>query len=314
MVSASRFRPWIFRVVQVAVAVGLLAVVWQFADGGGALELLLGANPVLLIAATGLLTLQIVLSALRWQITARQLGITLPGRVAVREYYLAQLINQSLPGGVLGDAGRAVRSRHQAGMLASAQAVIVERLAGQIGLVIVMAAAFLVTLTIPGGLDWPGWLAITVGVGLLVVFLLPLLLGGLIRVLPQKVKAFLRELERSALHALADRAVIWSQLLLSLATAAINITGFAVCGWALGVDLSWGVAFALVPLVLFTMLVPITVSGWGVREAVAATLFPLASLSPAEGLATSVAFGVVLLVTSLPGLWFLRANRSREVG
>lgn len=306
-----RWSPWILRITQVAVAVALLVLVWQLADGGNALELLAGANPAFLIAATALLSLQIVLSALRWQITAGQLGIVLTPRVAIGEYYLAQVINQSLPGGVLGDAGRAVRSRQQAGMLASAQAVIVERIAGQIGLLLVLMGAFLVTLSVPGGLEWPGWLAAILASAFAVLLVAPVIIGGVGRFLPSRWRDFLRELWRSAARALFDPSVRWSQLALSLATAVVNITGFAACGWALGIDLDWGAALALVPLVLFTMLVPLTISGWGFREAAAIALFPLVGLSPAEGLAMSVAFGLVLIVTALPGLFFLRASRSR---
>jgi glycosyltransferase 2 family protein len=309
-----RLSPWILRIVQVAVALGLLSLVWQVADGGDALQILSHAHPVLLLSASALLTLQIFLSALRWQITARPLGIQLRPSVALREYYLAQILNQSLPGGVLGDAGRAVRSRTHAGMLASAQAVILERLAGQLGLVFVLAGAFVITWSVPGGLEWPRWLAGAVGVGLLGVLLAPLFLGGLARVLPRRSRDFLQGLGRSARLALTHPSVRWSQLALSLATALLNITGFVVCAWALGIEVSWGASLALVPLILFTMLVPITVSGWGVREAATVALFPLMGLSPAEGLATSVAFGLVLIVTSLPGLWFLRSRKASKIG
>jgi hypothetical protein len=61
----------------------------------------------------------------------------------VREYYLAQIVNQSLPGGMIGDAGRAVRARAQAGLLAAGQAVVFERLAGQIAMFLALAVAFL---------------------------------------------------------------------------------------------------------------------------------------------------------------------------
>ena len=66
------------------------------------------------------------------------------------------------------------------------------------------------------------------------------------------------------------------------------------------------------PLILLTMLIPVTISGWGLREAAAAALLPLAGFVASEGLATSVAFGLVLLATSLPGIFF--ATRSPGTG
>ncbi len=312
-VMLSRPRAWITRVAQGAVGIGLLALVWQLADGGQAIEILVRANIFWILAAIAVLSLQIALSSWRWRITAWQLGISLTPGIALREYYLSQIINQSLPGGVVGDASRAVRAKNHTGMLASVQAVLLERVMGQIGLLLVFTAAFLVTLVMSGGLDWPGWLASTIGVAIVAVIAVPIVFGGIVRVLPPRPREFLINLERSAVRAVFHPSVLWSHLGLSLTTAMTNISGFVFCAWALDVPLGFGVALAVVPLALFTMLIPVTVSGWGLREGAAVALFPLAGLGAAEGLATSVAFGLVLIVIALPGLWFLRTARARAI-
>ena len=54
-------------------------------------------------------------------------------------------------------------------------------------------------------------------------------------------------------------------------------------------------------LLLGWMLVPLTIGGWGLREGTAAALFPLVGGSGEAGLAASIAFGLVLLASSLPG-------------
>ena len=61
----------------------------------------------------------------------------------------------------------------------------------------------------------------------------------------------------------------------------------------------------LVPLVapvLMAMLIPITVAGWGVREGAAAALWGLVGLTPEDGVAISVAYGLLVLVSSAPGV------------
>lgn len=291
---------------QATVTVGVLVVVWRFANGSDALTLLVSANPGWILTAIAVLSLQIVVSALRWKITARQLGITIPVRRAVGEYYLSQIVNQTLPGGVIGDAARAVRLRSQAGLVPSVQAVVLERLSGQMGLVLVLAGAFLLSRVFPGGTMWPGWLQISISVFVLGAFAAPALFSGLKRLLPARAQHGARAWEEAALRSLFHQKVRWTQLGLSLATAMLNIAGFVLCTWALGIEFDVLTALVLVPLVLFTMLIPITISGWGLREGAAAALFPLASLSPAEGLAASVAFGVVLVVIALPGLFVMR--------
>ncbi|MEE4362111.1 MAG: lysylphosphatidylglycerol synthase transmembrane domain-containing protein [Pseudomonadales bacterium] len=299
-------RPLV-RAAQIAVALCLLVLLWTVSDGAAALGHLAGAHPGWLAAALVTLTAQTVLSALRWRLTAGQLGITLGRGTALKEYYLAQIVNQALPGGVLGDAGRAVRARAQAGLVASSQAVLLERLAGQIALFILFGAAVAGTLVVSGGFDWPAGLLAPVALFLCAGFGLVLLLGwvGPRAVGPGRPIALGRPLTGFAAafqQAVAAPEVRMRQALMSLGTALCTIAAFAFCAAAVGVVLPPATALVLVPLILFTMLIPVTVSGWGLREGAAVALFPLAGATAAEGLAASVAFGLAFLVATLPGL------------
>ena len=49
------------------------------------------------------------------------------------------------------------------------------------------------------------------------------------------------------------------------------------------------------------MTLPVNIGGWGPREGVAAWAFAAAGLGPSLGVATAVAYGVMVLVASLPG-------------
>lgn len=294
-------RSWLIRTAQIAVAIAIIALLFNLIDGREALRKLAGAQPLWLMAAFAALTLQTVLSALRWQLTASRLGITFDAGHAIREYYLSQVVNQSLPGGMVGDAGRAVRARNQAGLLRSSQAVIFERLAGQVAMFLMMSCAFLTTWLSPGGLDWPHWVAVTVGL---------LVAGGLAVIaavwagahLPGAAGRLVTGLHDALDVALLSRSVLPQQAALSFATATCNLAAFAFCAIAIGAPLPLVGIFALVPLILFTMLIPISVSGWGLREGAAAALFPLVGATATQGFAASLAFGLVFIAAVLPGL------------
>ncbi|HKK36294.1 MAG TPA: lysylphosphatidylglycerol synthase transmembrane domain-containing protein [Paracoccaceae bacterium] len=290
------------RLLQVVVAAGLLALLWRMVDGAAALEHLAGARPGWLLAAVAALTAQTMLSALRWRLTAGRLGIAIGRWTAVREYYLGQIVNQTLPGGVLGDAGRAMRSRRDAGLLAAGQAVAFERLAGQVALGLLFAAAVAGTLAVPGGFDWPGWLLTPVllaigGAGAVV----PVLMLAGAR-LPGRLGRAVGEPARAFMRATWSPGVRARQAGLSLGAASCNVVAFACCASAIGVTLPPATALALVPPILFTMLIPVTVSGWGLREGAAVALLPLAGASASEGMAASVAFGLAVLAAALPGV------------
>ena len=306
---------WIIRLLQVAIALGLLVLIWRSADGPEAARSLVSADWRWLLLAVLALSLQTVLSALRWRLTARQLGIRLGARQAIGEYYLSQVVNQSLPGGMIGDAGRAVRSRSQAGLVAAGQAVVFERLAGQIAMFATLTVAFLATLAVPGGFEWPSWLLAPVAILVAAGLCLPVLAQAA-TYLPGAAGRALRQV-RGALHAaLAARPALAGQIVLSLGTTLCNLAAFAFCARAVGVDLGLAATAALVPLILFTMLIPISISGWGLREGAAATLLPVAGATASGGLAASVAFGLAFIAAVLPGflfLWFGQRAEARQI-
>ena len=55
-------------------------------------------------------------------------------------------------------------------------------------------------------------------------------------------------------------------------------------------------------MVLVASALPLSVAGWGPREGAAAWIFGAAGLGTETGLSVAVAFGVVSLVATLPGL------------
>ena len=306
--EAPRARPgrrWLLLSIQSVVTVGLLALLWQVADGGAALAALATANPGWMLAAVLALTLHTLLAAERWRVTAGALGLPLTRRLAVREYYLAQLVNSTVPGGVVGDAGRAVRSRGPAGLTVAAQAVVVERFAGQVALLATMAIAVTVVVVVPGGLDLPTEVVVLAAtVAAVGAVLVGLVVAGAFgaRLLPGRAGARAAELGRTSAVALVGRRVVGGQLALSAGTAASILAAFAFAGLSVGAALPLGAVLALVPLVLLTMLVPVTISGWGLREGAAAALLPVAGIAASDALAASIVFGLLGLVAVLPGL------------
>jgi uncharacterized membrane protein YbhN (UPF0104 family) len=278
-------------------AVGICALVWHLAGGDAAATALITADPVWLAAAGSALTVQTCACAARWQVTAAGLGINLPRSEALREYYLSQLVNQLLPGGVLGDAGRAMRTRGAAGLMASGQAVVFERLAGQLALLAVMVVAFAATLWAPGGLDWPVWVMRPVfwaGAAALI-------LGTGLWAMRSRLPAALRAQGSAFARAVVARGVLRRQLLLSVVATLCNIAAFGFCAWAVGAPLSLPAMLAMVPLILLAMVIPLTIAGWGLREGAAVALLPLAGVSTGDALATSIAFGLIFLASTLLG-------------
>jgi uncharacterized membrane protein YbhN (UPF0104 family) len=301
----SRWR-YLFRLAPPVIIIGLL---WSLADGPSALERLAEADWRYLVLAFIAVNLQTIASAWRWNRVAARLDQAIPLRRAIPEYYLSQLVNQSLPGGVLGDAARAVRARHEAGLGIAAKAVIIERLAGQISMFGLLATAGTWAILTPSGLTLPvNQNQLLIGVFAILVLALVIYLG--LRFIRKKWSA---RLGQSIKIALFDKGAWVGQSLLSAAIVVLNLASFTLCALATGTILGLEAVLVLVPLILCAMLVPTTVAGWGFREGAAAGLFPLVGATAAGGFAASLAFGLVILAASLPGLLVLiRPGKNRR--
>lgn len=286
--------------LRLGLSLAVLAVLVWIVDAPEALSRLRMMDLRWIAVALVCLTGVTVLMAWRWQITARRLGAAFGLGWAVREYYLAQLVNLCLPGGVLGDAGRALRSPKGAGGLTrAAHAVMIERLVGQAAVLMVGLVGLALTL-MQGGVDWPGWLLqglVWSGVAACVV-------GAALGQVARRSGA-LQRFGQSLRIAFLARAAIVPQLALSVAIALLMIAAFAACARATGAALSLEAALTLVPLILTSMMIPVSVGGWGLREGAAAALFPIIGASASAGVAAGAAYGLALMIACLPGVLFL---------
>lgn len=251
---------------------------------------------------------QIMLSAWRWQFTAGRVGAPLRFSYAWREYYLALLVNQLLPGGILGDAGRAHRHARQAGSRGSAwRAVIIERTSGQVAIVLLTLAALLFSPLWHAVLGWQTSLVLMGGLGLLAVALWQ----GLSRLPSRKLPAWWHAMTVDIKRGLFSPGVWHLQLGSSLAIVMSYGLVMVCAARAIGVDIAALQLLALAPVLLLAMLVPLSVAGWGLREGAAAGTWALVGLPSAQGVAISLAYGVLVLLSSLPGIWVALDRRHR---
>src|SRR6185295_11166135 len=133
---------------------------------GPFLEGLRNVDATALLAGALLAVPVTVCCAYRWTLVARGLRVPLALPAAVAAYYRSQLLNTTLPGGVLGDVHHAVRHGRDAGHTGRGlRAVGWERLAGQV-VQTAVAVVVLVLLPSPVPLSLPVVVTIALMVGL----------------------------------------------------------------------------------------------------------------------------------------------------
>jgi uncharacterized membrane protein YbhN (UPF0104 family) len=317
------------RLVGGAAVLGALA--WRM-GAGPFREALASLQPAWLLLAVVITAATTACSAWRWCLVARALGEPVAPGTACAAYYRSQVLNATLPGGVVGDVHRGFRHGRDVGDLGlGLRAVAWERGLGQ-GVLVLLALAGLVvlpvspgrawTFAIPGGSSVPvlGPIAIAAAV---VVAVAIAVVGGLLRVHVRRRRAvgsrrgrvaaagraLARDLRRIATRRALPGVAVTS-LLATLGYAAL----FLASARAAGVQAPLGQLLPLALLVLLAAALPVNVAGWGPREGAATWAFAAAGLGAEQGLTSSVVFGVLLLVGTLPGLLTLAPlpHRTRE--
>ncbi|MFI9380406.1 YbhN family protein [Kutzneria sp. NPDC052558] len=300
--------PWV-KILAGVVIIGIL--LWRLGTGAfvdGLSEINLWG----VAAALGIGLLTTVFSAWRWCVVADQLGLKLSLRTAVADYYQALFINAVLPGGVLGDVHRAVQNGHDTGDVGrGVRAVVLERTGGQLAILAVGAGVLLTDPSLIGkviGDIVPAPAAIVIGVLLVVAAAIVLAISSRRPRWRQAVAKTVLDIRRSLLSRKAWPAIV----LLSVATLAGHLSLFLVAARAAGSTASIGQLLPLLVLALIAMGLPINVGGWGPREGVAALAFAAAGLGATQGVTTAVVYGVLTLISSLPGAAVLVLRRVRR--
>ena len=105
----------------------------------------------------------------------------------------------------------------------------------------------------------------------------------------------------------------------SLATVLMALAGHInlslavyVLAVGLGLDVHALDCLVLVPPVVLIVTLPISIAGWGVRETAMVTAFGFVGVPEHSSLALSILFGLVVIVTGLPGglIWLLSRDRA----
>ncbi|MFI5493906.1 lysylphosphatidylglycerol synthase transmembrane domain-containing protein [Actinoplanes sp. NPDC051859] len=245
-----------------------------------------------------------VLSAWRWCLVARGLGMRLSLRTAIGDYYKALFINAALPGGILGDVDRAVQHGRDAGDVGrGVRAVVLERTAGQIVLVTV---GLTVLLTVPSPVltqlrEHGQTVAVVAATTAALAVVLFLAVGKLRGGASRWAKAARTGVSEIRAGLLARRN--WPGIVLaSTLVLAGHLSTFLVAARAAGSEATLLRLAPLLLLALLAMTLPLNIGGWGPREGVTAWAFGAAGLSATQGLTIAVVYGLFAFVAALPGL------------
>jgi hypothetical protein len=245
-------------------------------------------------------------SAWRWRLVARGLGAELSLPTAVAGCYRAQLLNSTLPGGVLGDVHRGVlHGRVVGGVGLGLRTVWWERVAGQVvQAVLTVGVLVLVASPLRPPVEAVGAVVGLLGLTAVVLLRRP---GG-----SSRVRAAARPVVADVRRGLLGAQVWPGVVLASVIVVAGHWLTFVLAARAAGATAPWTTLLPAGLLVLVASGIPINVAGWGPREGAAAWVFGAAGLGASAGVAAAAVYGVLALVATSPGLLVIANDAVRS--
>jgi len=307
---------------KLAVSVVLLAFLFSRIDVGSLWASARRASVPWLAAAVGIYLVNVLISVWRWRLLLEAQEIELPWRMLLGSFLVAAFFNNFLPSNIGGDVIRIADTAKAAGSKTLATTVVLtDRVIGLIGLVLVAAMGSTMAASVAGHVPspiWPSWLwagffvatmatapAVLApsGVGRLLqplTVIHPEWVGGRIDGVTAALARF--RTRPGAIARCFTGAVLVQATIVLFFTAVAHALHVPVGPWDLAV---------VVPLSFVVQMLPVSVNGFGVREATFSFYFTRIGLSMESALLVSlVATGLGMLVSLLGAIvWFARGHR-----
>jgi uncharacterized membrane protein YbhN (UPF0104 family) len=235
----------------------------------------------LLAAAVVVALIGVVLSAWRWQRVLMVFGVRLPVRQLTSHYFVGLFVGNVLPSTIGGDVVRVSRASTATGSSEVAFAsVVLERMTGFVGLPLLVLIGFAAEPSLIQ--EHHAWIALLVAGGTVAVLGLLLLLVGHPRLAGRFEgnpgwTRFLAALHQGIAALRRRPSQIFPLVSIAFLYQLSSVVVFALIFRALDLPISIAAVFAFAPAVLMLQVLPISLSGLGVREgALILFLHPLA--------------------------------------
>jgi glycosyltransferase 2 family protein len=311
--TRSAMRAFLILLLRIAVSLALLYLALRGINFAAIQVRLAQISIGWIIVAVAITLFQVVLGALRWQEVSALCDAPLSDLQAFRYNMIGSFFNQTLPSSIGGDAVRLwLIGRTGAGWRAASYSILTDRAVGFIALALIIVAS----------LPWSyGMIADDKGrLALVLVDLAALAAGAgflIFGYLPADwMKRWWPTRHVHACSVIANQ-VIFGKARIKIAILSLSIHVIAVViAWsavrAIDAPANFAQLFMLTPPIMLITMLPISIAGWGVREATMMVAFGYAGLVPADGTVVSILFGAVFFVVGAMGglVWIFSAEKN----
>lgn len=195
------------------------------------------------------------------------------------------------------------------------QSVLLDRLAGFGGIVVVLLATIPFLVPLLESLEMKVGLLLIAGGVLGFIFSVFVLRRLLERFTRYRIVAALTAFTARGLYIARSGRGAAHVVGLSVLVQLANVLVLYILARGLSINLEFSMFMIFMLTVLFLSMLPISIAGWGVREGAMVGALAVVGVPTHQSLAPSICFGLALVFISLPGglMWFLSRHRPTGV-
>ncbi|MFB3904399.1 MAG: lysylphosphatidylglycerol synthase transmembrane domain-containing protein [Acidobacteriota bacterium] len=266
-------------------------------------------DPTLVLLATALQMFIIMLAVFRWHVILQNFQMSAALGPLTKIMFIGQFFNLFLPSAIGGDVFRAyyLSKSHRRGMSSTLTTTLVERSAGLFALLFmgcVFAALHRIVVQ--------GFSLLYLFIGLIIAYVaanVALFHSWIHRRLTRLLMRFnLKDVEGKlelvyeGLTTLRrNKKAVANCLLLSGAIQFLSVVVMWLAALSIGIRAPFYIFLVFIPIVNLTIMIPLTINGFGLRESVYYLLFAEIGLRPETSVTLSLLNFLVVTLSSLPG-------------
>jgi len=290
-------KHWMF-LLKLILTSSLLYAVFYYVDISLVWQHMLAVNPWYLLVSWLCIVLGYLLCGLRWAWMAQGLGIDVSRKRKIRLYFLGMFTSLFLPSTIGGDVVRGIllaKGEGRQGLgLSAAASVILDRLNGMYALIALLTISMFF-------FSWPmawwaSWTLLVLGMWVV------LLLYPWIHV---RLPHFLNKIKILPLNTAAFQKMWWKSLPVSFLFQVMVVQAHVFLAMAVGLEMNWFAISIMVGLVALVATLPISLNGFGIREAGYVGFAVYFGASSDSATAMAALWIIVLSLAALPGAFIL---------
>jgi uncharacterized membrane protein YbhN (UPF0104 family) len=309
--SGASARTLLFSTLKVAVSVGLLWVLFSRVDAARLWSIARHASAPWLIAALGLYLAMVLASAWRWGLLLKAQRLAIPFRSLTSSFLVATFFNNFLPSNIGGDVVRIADTAPAAGSKTLATTVVlIDRGIGLLGLVLMAAIGATVG---PRFVDAAGGLGAGIlwaGFGVAAMVATPALLmpHGLARILqplrvlhPEWVDERIGRLTTALARFREAPGALGGCFAGAVFVQTVLVAFYLAIAHSMRIPVGFTELAVIVPVSFIVQMLPVSMNGFGVREATFGFYFDVLGLPLESALLVSFMGAALIMIFSLSG-------------